>query len=809
MALYRVLEPLSYIKGNTIIEVTRSGMIIELTDGQAAPLFGKLSYAGSLDELPEARLLYYDSSSDFPTVGDAGTVYLDQGTGKFYRYDFELTQYIFIGRSDNLLIEQFVDVEPFMAALMQSASDAAEARDTLGTLSSAEIEDLVVETVADDGTVTDAAAAAATSAVADVVDSYSGVLPQATDGDPYPLVIKDQAGLVSLFTDSEGHTWLRLHDDTIFPSFHPTLSSDDTYAFVVADSVGNVSELCVNYDGRLPQWVCDSIVTRGVPPTLSARQYTLKLDGSGDYTTLADAIADLGDGTESEPIELIIYPGTHECYQDVIPDWWILRGTNKLLCRLHGENPDDAVDLAITNNSTLQFEKNHELHNLTVTCRNMRYAIHDESGGGSTDGTITVQNCHLEHYGNQAARDWRTANPGSGLSPSTVWHSEVPYGYGTSSGNIRRFVDTTFIGGYHPWNVHDNANFSAPSQHDLENCEIGTYEQESYILVQSLGSGQWSRLSMRGCSAGVLAVMYGDIPYISIADDQQLAQHVQFDVRIDGLDPIGMTTWHRGKALKIESASTSAPSTVRVSGTGADAIFGESTHRDGGGGLKGYIYGQWDISGILCGILSNTTTKNTLGRRLGDCSSVNKTLTVTVDGGTPVDIVFSTDLTATSNSTIISTINTALGSAATASEYLVTSGETYPDFTSRTQLMANRSSSVGIPRWSAVKRMGTRGVQIMETTDAATLFYGVALEPMAPGAMGRILTSGRLLTTSSSTITGIAATEGSQMAGLNSNMSAGSTVYHSDTVNGEFSTTGTRVAATVDFAKWATFKGNS
>jgi hypothetical protein len=646
----------------------------------------------------------------------------------------------------------------------------------------------------------------------DLIEGDDPRIGQITELDEYPVTEADENGRLSRFVDQEGHTWIRLHESVDLPGdqiepgsitgdkFDSSVTlpqADTSHDVSFQDETGRLSELTID-NGRFPQWVVDGFVGRASSASFSPypRRHSLKLDGTGDYSSLAAAVAALGAGSERSPIELVIYPGTHTAYQVYVPDWWILRGTNKGLCRLHGETADSGIDDDVNKKSTLQLEANHELHNLTITARNMRYPIHDEAAGAVTDGTVVVKNCHIEHLGNQGARDWRNANPGSGLLASTVFNSETPWGYGTSSGNIRKFIDTTFIGRASGWYIHDNQDFERPTEHDFENCEIASTRPTAVasIEIQSLGSGQWSRVSMRGTGASVLCVSYSDSPYISVADDNQLSAHSQIEVSIDGLDPLGFQTTHRGKALKIESSSTATTSTVRVSGTGAAAIFGQPTIRDGGGGLKGYIYGQWDISGILCGLNNDTAAKNTLGKRLGDCSTVSKTLSVTVDGGSAIDIVFNTDLTAVSNATIISTINSALSTAATASEYLVTQGEVYPRFTSRIKRLVNQSAT-GIPRWSAVKLDTTRGIALMAVTDPVELFYGVALENIAPNAIGRLLTSGRLQTAS-------------QMAGLSTSPIAGAPIFFSDSTAGAFSLTGTRQAAVVQYVGWATFEGS-
>ncbi|MDY0830773.1 hypothetical protein SK224_16700, partial [Microbacterium sp. BG28] len=226
---------------------------------------------------------------------------------------------------------------------------------------------------------------------------------------------------------------------------------------------------------------------------------------------------------------------------------------------------------------------------------------------------------------------------------------------------------------------------------------------------------------------------------------------------------------------KIESAATASPSSVRVTGTAAAAVMGMVRARDGGGGLKGYAWGYKDISGINGGSSGTTPLVNTLGKLLGDCSTTPKTLTVTIDGGAPVDVVFNTDLTAASNASILSTINAALGSAATASEYAVDQGEAYPRSDHEAILL--NDGPTGIGRWNAVKWGGNRrSARLVTTADAASAFMGVALEPIPPGSYGRVLLRGKLFAASG--------VEG-QIPGVTA-LSPGDAVSLSGSVDGQF-----------------------
>lgn len=87
----------------------------------------------------------------------------------------------------------------------------------------------------------------------------------------------------------------------------------------------------------------------------------------------------------------------------------------------------------------------------------------------------------------------------------------------------------------------------------------------------------------------------------------------------------------------------------------------------------------------------------------------------------------------------------------------------------------------------------------MGTADAVTTFAGVALEPILPGKIGRILTSGLLDTTASGLGT-------SHTYGLVTTLAVGAPLYLSNTVAGAFATTGTRQIGTgYGVAGWAKF----
>jgi len=108
-------------------------------------------------------------------------------------------------------------------------------------------------------------------------------------------------------------------------------------------------------------------------------------------------------------------------------------------------------------------------------------------------------------------------------------------------------------------------------------------------------------------------------------------------------------------------------------------------YKFGGNGLSGYAIGSLDIGQYLVGGSVNKYI-GALGKRLGDCSIINKILTVSVDG-TSYNIIFNKNYNGTdeltapnySNTQIIAEITTVIGSVASVDEYCV-GRDYYPQF---------------------------------------------------------------------------------------------------------------------------------
>lgn len=519
---------------------------------------------------------------------------------------------------------------------------------------------------------------------------------------------------------------------------------------------------------------------------------TVSPDGTADFLSPKLANASIVDSSASKPYVILVYPGVYTETEWTVAPFTTVRGTSRADCVLAGSLPDSATDSQITNTSTLWLKKTAGLENLTITAVNMRYAVHSENSGANINAVHLIKNCHLEHRGNEGARAWRRANPGSGMSPSTVWASERPWGYGSASGVYERFENCTLVGPREPWYVHTNKDFTAPNRNELIDCQLVQTGPLTLpvLTVQSLGSGQADTVELRNCTLDGIYIQDDDRPWITQQSQLQLADHAETSIALTGCSPVGYRATHRGTALKLESLATGDTAGIAVSGDAADLILGATTYRQGGGGLRPYLYGRWDISGILVGLRSDIVVANTLGRRLGNCALAPRTLVVTVDQSDEFVISFTEDLTTATNATILAAINSALAGRARALEYVVTGGEKYPTFSER-ECRRHNGGAEGIPRWAAVVK-DSGSVRIARPGDGALPIAGVALEQLGPGASGRILKSGVL--------------SPGQMYGLSGvSVPTGTAVFLSDEVAGKFSLTGTRQVGIALFNNWIRF----
>ncbi|MCU6794024.1 glycoside hydrolase family 99-like domain-containing protein [Paenibacillus sp. WQ 127069] len=534
---------------------------------------------------------------------------------------------------------------------------------------------------------------------------------------------------------------------------------------------------------------------------------TVKPDGTGDFVSPKLANDSIPDSSSDKQYVILIYPGVYTEKNWVVKSYTTLRGTDRDQVFLKGENSDSATNNEITNQSTIWLKGTSNLENLTITARNMRYPVHSEDSGNNKDAIHVVKNSYIEHYGNRGAveyrQNWVTAHPGvtptADLDPTKVWGGisgvgSHAWGYGSASGVSETVYGTTFVSKADGWYVHNREDFTKPQINVINNSKIVSTETLKPIIIQSLGSGTKDEVIFNHTEIVGTYMVQDDSPWITQRPENQYANHADYNVTFNYSTPIGYSDEHRGRALALFSSSVTNNTYVRVSGNAVADLLGAYQTRDGGGGLSGYLYGYWDISGIKVGLSSNIDVNNTLGRRLGDCTVNSKTLQVTFENGTTKTIIFNENYTVQPNSYILGKINAVLGTSGRAAEYNVTGSEYYPQVPDK-QLTLTNHTGVGIPRFAAVRYdTDHTTLRLMSATDSPDSFVGITLERIVPGASGRVLTEGIM--------------KKSQLYGFTGSISKG-TKISIGTLDGSLkeSLNGIMLLEGVQ-TDWASFKGN-
>ncbi|MDI4649065.1 OmpL47-type beta-barrel domain-containing protein [Cohnella hashimotonis] len=591
--------------------------------------------------------------------------------------------------------------------------------------------------------------------------------------------------------------------EVVWQSDNPQVAIVDANGTVYGKGLGVAHITATTVDGgktatsevTIVEWV-DQTVT-----------LTVKSDGTGDFTSPKLANDSILDSSAEKPYVILVYPGVYTDIEWIVKPYVTLRGTDRDTVWLKGELPASSNNSQITGSSTVWLRGTATLENLTITAKNMRYPVHSEQSGGNKDAVHTVRNVHIEHYGNleavQYRQNWIAANPGVPLDPdhdpAQVWggsggDGSHAWGYGSASGVLETFYDSTFVSKATGWYVHNREDFTKPQINIINDSKIVSTSQSKPVAIQSLGSGTDDEVIFNNTEFVGTYMTQDDIPWITQKPENQYADHADYKVTLNNSTPIGYDDRHRGKALALFSKAVGGSSSVQVSGTAVSDLLGSYTVRDGGGGLKGYLYGYWDISGIKVGISSNVTVNNTLGRRLGDLTVNSKTLSVAFEDGTTKTVVFNENYTEKTNAYIIDQINAQLGASGYAEEYNVTLNEYYPQVPDK-QLTLRNLTSAGIPRFAPVVFDADSGsMRLMTAADPAASFVGFTLERVVPGQSGRVLTEGIL--------------KKSQLNGFTGNIAVG-TKISIGTQPGTLAINANKPALlTGVLADWASFKGN-
>ncbi len=227
------------------------------------------------------------------------------------------------------------------------------------------------------------------------------------------------------------------------------------------------------------------------------------------YSTITAAVASIKDSSAQKIYNIMLEDGVYAEHDITLPDHVNIIGISGCREKVHikGELPETAPDDEISISSTINANFSHRLKNLTITAKNMRYPVHCDSGGQNTDWMQIVDNCLIEHYGNDEINAYREANS---LDTSSLWTACHAWGEGASSGAYAEFNNCVFRGSNEPWYVHEAVKGqSKPYHHVLNNCTITNTKISStpyWITAAAIDNttniGVVNRIDFNNCNFG-------------------------------------------------------------------------------------------------------------------------------------------------------------------------------------------------------------------------------------------------------------------------------------------------------------------
>lgn len=245
-----------------------------------------------------------------------------------------------------------------------------------------------------------------------------------------------------------------------------------------------------------------------------------------DFSTIKQATNYISDSSKEKEYNIYIEKGTYKESSITLSDYVNLIGmTNeKESVWIKGELPDNALDTEITPNSTINISMNNKFKNITVSAKNLRYPVHDESNNKQKNWYQRFDNCKFIHYGTYGAKSYREEH---GLDTSNLWTSCHAWGEGASDGSFIEFNDCIFesIGdGYY---VHEGINQSEPYKRIFNNCE--------FIMIDTVNVNQkWNNSVSIDNTRDITAKNILLFNNCFISDSMRINGTIPIDVRLSG-----------------------------------------------------------------------------------------------------------------------------------------------------------------------------------------------------------------------------------------------------------------------------------
>ena len=382
------------------------------------------------------------------------------------------------------------------------------------------------------------------------------------------------------------------------------------------------------------------------------KHVTVKKDGSGDFTTIQDAINSIKDASPSNQYDVQVWDDFYitdlkDLYKSngvkntednptsnvmlfKMKNWVHVRGMGRRRV-LSIVSPDSLAGNSFQYIQVIYPEGNNILANFYICIKGGRYAIHHESGGSKTSqdyhSTTIFKDVVAEHFGN------------SSYTNGSSWTSTYAQANGTTSGTNWIYERCTWIAHEkEPFYTHENMNFDEPCKLTFIGCQMVSLKNgvtiakiANGIYFGDLGSNVLSMATIIGCNfKGFQSFCYGNTRGFE-------TERISDDIRIGGctLSGYGNNKMAVNSTYKntLTFKTTSNNKNVKVVGGSAyDLLWGEDFKvYQGSSNAPGYAIGIRKIVDFDSKWGSKSTNVYSLAARLGNCQSEPKTLTIEVD----------------------------------------------------------------------------------------------------------------------------------------------------------------------------------
>ena len=362
------------------------------------------------------------------------------------------------------------------------------------------------------------------------------------------------------------------------------------------------------------------------------------------------------------------------------------------------------------------------IKNITWVAKNTRYVLHQDSALESNK-TRRYEDCDFIFIGNKGSL--RAFGIGT-------WSGSQTYVKGGKSVSHSAF----------PMAFHNAPNQEKESVFSFESHQMINFSGFVFAELQNSGSIVGDKFYLKDCSfGGGYQLNYNDW-WIYTPNVNDHFNHAEWRILGSGNKPFLFENTVNGKALKITAEGIQKPIRFDESSSVYDLLiknnkksFGILSHperrvlsgyivHDFVEGLKSYAIGGISIREDNY-IFGTTVSQDSIGKRLGNCTMINKNLRIYV-GNIEVNLIFNKNYTAMTNSAIIAEMNTALTGVAIVSEYNI--GKDYfPELTDVNFICANYTNEVilkgtALRMWNGFVGKALDGDEV----------FGIALDDFQP-----------------------------------------------------------------------------